>query len=317
MAFISQPLLHDGSLILSIDETLRRYASEWMPSLPEESANEHPVGPSIRVDRSATRRLIDPAAPTLVLGRVKACVDSAGGTAELAAQSGEIHARVNLKSRIAKVVVPEEVDPSPADFTSLLTITAALLLVRDARTAMHSAGVVDPQTGRAWILCGDSHSGKSTTTANLIKAGWSYLSDDYVVLSRARDEIEIEGWPDDFHIDEGWTRGESTGTRSTMREEDLPEGRRLDSAILAGILFTRVSANEATAIDEVTPVVALEQLIRQSPWLVADAECAGKVLELLGDAASTHCGELRLGIDTYGDPGKLAAVISEFASRVT
>jgi len=315
--YIRQKLLRDGSLILSFDESLRSAVSEWMPSLPEESVDDHPEGPSIRVDHGDIDPFDGSGMPSLMLGRVKAWVDSGRGFAALTSSDGDVHARADLESRVANVVVSAEREPLPADVTSLLTITAALLLVRDARTAMHSAGVVDPGTGKAWVLCGDTHSGKSTTTANLIKAGWLYLSDDYVVLSRAGEEIEIEGWPDDFHIDEGWARGESTGVRSTMREADLPAGRRLESATLGGILFTRVSADEKTVVTPIAPVVALERLMRQSPWLVADSESAGKVLQLLSDAASTPCGELRLGLDTYRDPDKLAAVISEFAARAT
>jgi len=312
MSYFHQSLLRDRSLILSVDESLRGAVSEWMPSLPEETADAHPEGPSIRVDSGAVEPFASSGPPSLALGRVKAWVDSRNGFASLVSTTGEINALANLKSRIATVTVNEGVDPAPADLTSLLTITAALLLLRDGRTALHAGGVVNPDTKRAWLLCGDSHSGKSTTTANLIKAGWSYLSDDYVVLSRSGDAIEIEGWPDDFHIDEGWSRGESTGVRGTFREADLPAGRRVDSAPLGGILFPRISANEETIVTEIAPVIALERLIRQSPWLIADSESAGSVLELLKDAASTDCGELRLGLDTFADPAKLSAVIAEF-----
>ncbi|HEX6575106.1 MAG TPA: hypothetical protein VF042_09030, partial [Gemmatimonadaceae bacterium] len=159
------------------------------------------------------------------------------------------------------------------------------------------------------------HSGKSTTTANLIKAGWSYLSDDYVVLSASDDSISIEGWPDDFHIDEGWSRGESTGTRGTLKESDLPPGRRVESATLSGVLFTYVNPMDATTATAIPPVVALERLIRQSPWLVADPESAGKVFDLLKEAASLPCGDLSVGLDSFSDPTVLDRVVREFIDR--
>ncbi len=345
MTYIHQALVRDRSLILSVDESLRDAAGEWMPSLPEESAEDHPRGPSIRVDRGNVEPFDASGVPSLALGRVKAWVDSKRGIANLVSETGEITALADLRGRVATVIVPDDVDPSPADFTSLLTITAALLLVRDGRTPVHAAAVRSPATGvrspatgdrrpatgdrspatgdrspatqKAWLLCGDSHSGKSTTTANLIKAGWSYLSDDYVVLSPAGNGIELQGWPDDFHIDQGWSRGESTGVRGTIREADLPHGRRVDTAPLGGILFPSISANEPTIVTSIPPVIALERLIRQSPWLVADSESAGNVFKLLSDAASTRSGELRLGLDTFADPAKLSAVISEFAARET
>lgn len=315
MTYIHQALVRDRSLILSVEESLREAAGEWMPSLREEASDDHPEGPSIRVDRGNVEPFDGSGLPTLALGRVHAYVDGKRGFANLVSSSGDITALADLRARVATVIVGDDIDPEPGDLTSLLTITAALLLVRDGRTSIHAASVVNPETGLGWLLCGDSHSGKSTTTANLIKAGWSYLSDDYVVLSRLGEEVEIEGWPDDFHVDEGWSRGESTGVRSTMRESDLPFGMRAESAMLGGILFPRVSANEATVVTPVAPVVALEKLIRQAPWLIVDPVSAGDVLRLLTDAASVESGELRLGLDTFADPEKLSAVISEFAAR--
>lgn len=315
MSYIHQSLVRDGSLILSVDESLREATGEWMPSLPEILADDHPDGPSIRVERGNIEPFTQPESPALMLGRVKAWVDSKRGFAMLAASTGHMDAIADLRSRVATVVVPDDVDPSPADFTSLLTIVAALLLLRDGRSAMHAAAVVHPETGEAWLLCGDSHSGKSTTTANLIKAGWSYLSDDYVVLARHGEEISIEGWPDDFHIDEGWSRGESTGSRGTLKESDLPDGRRLDSAHVGGVLFTRVAPDSPTVAVEVPPVTALERLIRQSPWLVADAESAGRVFDLLKETASLPCGELSVGLDSFANPQVLDRAVRNFTDR--
>ena len=315
MSYVHQALLRDRSLILSVDESLRDVVSEWMPSLPAESADYHPEGPSIRVDRGSARLFEEPARPSLALGRVKAHVDSAAGTAVLWSTMRDIHGTLDLKTRIAHIVVRDDASPGSADLTSVLTIAAALLLLRDGRSAMHAAAVVHPGNGRAWLLCGDSHTGKSTTTANLIRAGWSYLSDDYVVLSRAGHSIEIEGWPDDFHLDEGWARGESTGVRGTYRESDLPPGMRRTHAPLGGVLFTQIDPEEPTVVQEIPPVIALERLVRQSPWLVADSASARGVFDLLRDAASTNCGELQLGLDTFANPELLGSIVRRFTDR--
>jgi hypothetical protein len=313
--YIHQSLLRDRSLILSFDDSLRDAVSEWMPSLPEESAAHHPDGPSIRVDRGKHDPFDEPAVAALALGRVKAHVDSQRGSATLWSTARDVSGVVDLNARVARITVPDDAHPLAADLTSVLTISAALLLLRDGRSAMHAAAVVHPGTSHAWLLCGDSHTGKSTTTANLIKAGWSYLSDDYVVLSRVNESIEIEGWPDDFHLDEGWARGESTGVRGTYREADLSSGRRVETAPLGGVLFTQVVPDERTVAREVPPVIALERLIRQSPWLVADAESAPQVFDLLRDAASLDCGELQLGLDTFANPELLGSIVRSFTDR--
>jgi hypothetical protein len=315
MCYIHQALLRDRSLILSVDDSLKDVVSEWMPSLPAESADDHPEGPSIRVDRGRHDPFEEPPHPALALGRVKAHVDSARGFAILWSAQRDVHGVADLRARVARIIVPDDANPSPADLTSVLTITAALLLLRDGRSAIHAAAVVHPETEKAWLLCGDSHTGKSTTTANLIKAGWAYLSDDYVVVSRSGDSIEIEGWPDDFHLDEGWARGESTGARATYGEHDLAPGMRVTYASLGGVLFTRIVAGKPTHAREIQPVIALERLIRQSPWLVADSESAPGVFDLLKGAASIDCGELELGLDTFANPALLETVVRSFTDR--
>jgi hypothetical protein len=311
--YIHQSLVRDHSLVLSVDESLREAAGEWMPSLAETIAPSHPDGPSIRVDRGTLNAWHEPGAPALKLGRITAWIDQKENIAWLSDASESIRARADLITRIANVFVPVDEIPASADLTSLLTITAALLLVRDRRTPIHAGAVVRPDTGGAWLLVGDSHSGKSTTTANLVRAGWSYLSDDYVVLSRGGEgRIEVEGWPDDFHLDEGWYRGESTGVRSTVREDELPAGHRAEFALLEGVLFPRVSKDDPTLANDLSPVVALERVIRQSPWLIADKAAAAQVFLLLMDAASLMNGDLTLGLDTFADPVALDRVIRAF-----
>src|ERR1044071_1428371 len=48
---------------------------------------------------------------------------------------------------------------------------------------LHSAGVVDPHDDKGVLIVGPSGSGKSTLAVQLVSAGWSYLSDDEVLVS--------------------------------------------------------------------------------------------------------------------------------------
>ena len=50
---------------------------------------------------------------------------------------------------------------------------------------LHGAGVVSPE-GVGVLIVGPSGSGKSTLTIGLIRQGWSYLSDDALLLRRKR-----------------------------------------------------------------------------------------------------------------------------------
>lgn len=313
MAYITQSLVGDGSLVLSVDESLRKYAGEWMPSLPESVRQSHPGGRSIRIDSVVLPRAEDLGEPSLALGRVKAWIRKSGQSAWIENESRSLSSELDLTSGVANVGIDVGKDPSAFDLTSLLTIAAGLLLVRNGRTPVHAGAVVHPETGLAFLLVGDSHSGKSTTTANLVRAGWSYLSDDYVVLSSSGEGVLVEGWPDDFHLDRGWSSGEITGVRGTTRESDVRENARQNSAILAGMLFPRVDADMPTSISPVSGVVGLERIIRQSPWLVVDTTRARAVLELLRQAAATRTADIRLGRDTFADPALLDEIVRRFA----
>ena len=316
LAYITQSLLADGSLLLSVDEELRSYASEWMPSLPELRETSHPAGQSIRIDAGSLDRPHDLGDHSLSLGAVKAWLRDESNSAWLENPSSSITAKIDLTSGIANVAIDPDKQPNPFDVSALLTIVAGLLLIRRGRTPVHAGAVVHPETGLAWVLVGDSHSGKSTTTANLVRAGWSYLSDDYIVLSRGADDVVmVEGWPDDFHLDEGWHSGEPTGVRGTTRESDFRQDARKESAVLAGMLFPRVDPSLPTTISPVAGVIGLERIIRQSPWLVADPVSARGVLELMRSAASKDTADIRLGRDTFANPALLDEVVRSFADR--
>ncbi|HYW13327.1 MAG TPA: hypothetical protein VE871_15315, partial [Longimicrobium sp.] len=71
----------------------------------------------------------------------------------------------------------------------------------------------------------------------------------------------------------------------------------------------RVEAGAATALERAEAGGALAGLLRQSPWLLADRGCAPRVLALLRDAALLPAHALRLGLDTYTDPARLAEVV--------
>jgi len=309
--YIHQPLVSDGSLILSMEEALRVFAWQWMPRIQYETSTSHPSGPSIRLIRGRLDRPNIISSPILELGRVGAWREEGRDRLWLENEWRTILSIVDLGARVADVAINNFHPGVDRDITSVLTIVAGMLLVRDGKSPVHAGGVVD-DSGRAWLLVGDSHSGKSTTTANLIRAGWSYLSDDYVVMLRDGGTIKVEGWPDDFHLDEGWKRGESTGVRETVSESDVGEGKRVTTALLGGLLFPRVDANAETRVASISPATALERLIRQSPWLIADESSAAKVFDLFAQAASLPAAELRVGLDTFAKPELLSQIVKDF-----
>jgi hypothetical protein len=196
------------------------------------------------------------------------------------------------------------------DVFTMLTISAALLLNRLERTLMHSAAVLDANGG-AWLLVGDTHSGKTTTTVNLIRSGARYLSDDHVVVSSGPEagSVWIEGWPRVFHIDAGWESGDVLGHRIGLDPAAFAPDRWVRRAPLAGLLFPEVLPDSPTRLEPLSAAAALIRILRQSPWLFGDRGAAPAVLALLQRAAEMPAFRLRLGRDSYRDTDRLRSCL--------
>jgi hypothetical protein len=231
-------------------------------------------------------------------GRVSALVDPAAG-----------EARVRL-------AVPEgqheQVGP---EVFGVLMVCAGLLLGRTCRTLVHAGAVLAPD-GRAWLLCGGPFCGKTSSIVGLVRAGWDYLADDYVVLGRAgADALEVEGWPRRFNLDVGYRAGSSRGVRRRVEPSGFGPGRWRSRARLGGLLFPRVRADQPTSASPVSAMDALAGLLPQSPWLAADGPAAPMLLDLLREASALPAHALSLGSDCYEDPAPLARLLGEITAR--
>ncbi|HEX6913418.1 MAG TPA: hypothetical protein VF142_23640, partial [Longimicrobium sp.] len=246
---------------------------------------------------------------TLHLGGVDAWVE---GDFAVFAGAAEAWGAVDLAGGVAELRVAEGAEASVSAMWALYsccTLSAALLLGRMGRALAHAAAVTPPD-GRAWLLVGDARAGKTTTCANLTTAGWRYLSDDHVVLWRdGEGRVAVEGWPRPFHLDVGYHAGRVDRQRGETDPRDRWPGGWRRTARLAGMLFPRVQADAPTALEPAEPGGALAGLLRQSPWLLADRGAAPRVLHLLRDTALLPAHGLRVGLDTYTDPARLAAIV--------
>ncbi|HVH11773.1 MAG TPA: hypothetical protein VM759_01915 [Longimicrobium sp.] len=309
---IVRSLLHDGRLRVEAHPRLLPLLSRWLPLLPEDTPAD-PRGSVIRVlPMEGPAPSIPPDRRTLALGGVDAWVE--GDTAHLAG-GGLVHGTLRLDAGVAELrLVDDGSEAARWALYSACTLSSALLLGRMGRALAHAAAVAPPD-GSAWLLVGDARAGKTTTCANLVGAGWNYLSDDHVVLYRDEaGRVAAEGWPRAFHLDVGWASGTVQHQRGDTDPRERWPGRWRRTAPLAGMIFPRVEAAEPTALEGAEPGGALAGLLRQSPWLLADRGCATRVLELLRDAALLPAHALRLGLDTYTDPPRLAAIVAGVTS---
>ena len=77
--------------------------------------------------------------------------------------------------------------------TRVVTYALAAALRRRRLFELHSGAVIDPESGQGVLIIGPSGSGKSTLTVQLAAAGWSFLTDDVLVLSA--EGAEVKAWP--------------------------------------------------------------------------------------------------------------------------
>ncbi|HEV7992725.1 MAG TPA: hypothetical protein VGP25_12925, partial [Gemmatimonadaceae bacterium] len=220
----------------------------------------------------------------------------------------------------ARITVPHETFGDGAaprlasDVYAMLTLCAAFLVGRLGGALVHAGAVVDPD-GRAWLLAGDTHAGKTTTCVSLVDAGWSFLADDQVVLRRDGDgEIVAEGWPRHAHLDEGWSESVVTGARAPIDLRTRWGDRWRERAPLGGLLFPAVAADAPTSAATMHAATAFVGLVRQSPWLMADRGAAPDAVALLGDACRHPAFALTLGRDGYARGDVIAERLSSARS---
>ena len=310
----TRDLTSDGALRLVLDRPLVPLAERWVPEEPGGATSRPATGARIDVRCSARAAPRPRSAATLSVGTVCAWVDERHGVVRLRGALASSSGAVSLASRVARLCAdPASGDEAASDLYSMLTISAALLVAGLGRALLHAAAVVAPD-GAAWLLVGDARSGKSTTCANLARAGWGYLSDDQTVLAATEQGIMVEGWLRPFHLDEGWERGEVCGRRRTIHPAALGIGGQRRVAPLAGILLPVVAPERPTSLAPVSAGQALAELVRQSPWLLAHRAVAAAGITLLSRAALSPAFALTLGLDTYGDPARLRALVTTAGS---
>lgn len=304
-------LLADGALTLHVHRALAGAAEGWIPL--NATPPHAPGAARIRVVPGRARPWEPPATePAVQVLGVDGWIDDA--RVRLASRDGALWGTVDLARLRACVAVRRGSVPGTGgfDLSAALTVCAALLLGRLGRALLHAAAVVAPGGG-ALLLVGDSHAGKTSTCVNLIRAGWDWLADDHVVVREdpERGEIAVEGWPRRFTLDDGFEAGASRGTRTPTDPARFGPGRLRRTAALEGLLLPRVHAGHPTRLAAAHPAEGLGQLIRQSPWLLADPHAAPRVLSLLSRMAGTHVYRMTLGTDTYGNPALLQARVAE------
>ena len=170
---------------------------------------------------------------------------------------------------------------------------------------MHSAGVVEPETGNGVLIIGPSGSGKSTLALQLVTSGWSYLSDDELLLSLAESVVEARGFRSFFAVSDSGTR-----LKHCFEPEVVLGSKRIAEAAPRALLFTRLHRESPSELNRLTQTETMTRLLRACPWATYDKSIAGANLNLLSMLARQARGfDLSAGLDLL-EPGFAASFVT-------
>jgi len=174
---------------------------------------------------------------------------------------------------------------------------------------LHSAGVVQPASGKGVVIVGPSGSGKSTLALQLAQAGWPYLSDDELLLSLVDGVVEARGFRSFFAVSEAGSR-----LKHCFEPEHVLGSKRTDHAVPGLLLFIHLNGSSRSVISALTQPETMTRLLRSCPWATYDKSIANANLELLSTLVRQARGfDLSAGRDLL-DPGFANSFLSAVPS---
>lgn len=199
--------------------------------------------------------------------------------------------------------VPEAVDAELARVTSFAVCAA---LRRFGLFEIHSAGLVEPESGAGVLIVGPSGSGKSTLAFQLATAGWPYLSDDEVLLSVNEGQVEARGFRSFFAMRDS----ASSGFKNVFEPANVFSSSRVSQVVPRWLLFTTVSGEKETRIIALPQAETMTRLIRACPWATYDTTIASANLDVLSRLArQVSAFDLAAGADLL-KPNRAAELLS-------
>jgi ABC-type molybdenum transport system ATPase subunit/photorepair protein PhrA len=164
--------------------------------------------------------------------------------------------------------------------------------------------MIEPESDAGVLIIGPSGSGKSTLALQLAQAGWSYLSDDELLLGLRDGAVEARGFRSFFAV-----RAASAQLRHCFEPEAVFESRRVQQAFPKSLYFIGLNGESRSNLSKLTQAETMQRLIRACPWATYDTSVAGANLELLSTLARQACGfDLSAGSDLL-DPGFAASFL--------
>jgi hypothetical protein len=201
----------------------------------------------------------------------------------------------------------------------LLTVAIHETVKRFGRYPLHAAGL--SLGGKGILVPGTSGAGKSTLTVTLVRAGFDFLSDDTVFLTRDADGIVVSGFPDEIDVTEGTIAMFSElhylkdvplalgREKHGFRVEDVFGVIPLEQCRPTALVFPRVEEGPSPHLDPISPAEALVELMPNV--LVTEPVATQAHMDMLGELVRTVPGyRFRPGRDLDRAAACLASLVS-------
>ena len=194
--------------------------------------------------------------------------------------------------------------PSAAELARVTSFAVCAALRRFGTFELHGAGVAPPGTDRGVLIVGPSGSGKSTLTTQLARAGWSYLSDDELLLTLNANEVEARGFRSFFAL------ADSTSPLKNCFEPAATfTAPRAEKMAPRFVFFTKIRGVKDTQLHKLTQAETMSRLIRACPWATYDTAVAAPNLKLLSRLARQTQGfDLLAGTDLL-EPDRASRIL--------
>jgi hypothetical protein len=164
---------------------------------------------------------------------------------------------------------------------------------------LHGSAVVHPNSERGVLIVGPSGSGKSTLTVHLASAGWSFLTDDVLLLSE--EFTLVRAWPlrRCFAItSDTFAASSFLQMRSSLDDMDVQDDDKRqfaphqvftsefkESCIPRTLFFSRLTGERHSRVSHLSAGDTMAGLIRMSPWSCYDRLTAAQHLAALSALA--------------------------------
>ncbi len=218
---------------------------------------------------------------------------------------------------------------SPA-LTRVVTYALAAALRRRGLFELHSGAVIDPESGQGVLIIGPSGSGKSTLTVQLATAGWSFLTDDVLLLNA--EGSEVEAWPlrrcfaitaETFAASNFLRASASLSYMQAQRADKKNDKKQFvphrvfnsefkEQCIPQTLFFSELAGGSRSQVLRLSPGETMARLIRMNPWSCYDRSTATEHLAVLSALVKQSTGySLRAGKDLL-DPETSSNLMAKY-----